>query len=170
MGVSGCGKSTVGVRLAQLLGWEFHDGDDFHPPANKIKQGAGIPLDDHDRRPWLGAIRAFMEEAHSQGRHLVIPCSALRERYRDWLGRGLPWVQFVHLQGDKELIRERLKARTGHFMSPTLLDNQYATLEAPLDALTVDVGPPPESIASEIILRLRLRPLAVPKASRPSRS
>lgn len=154
MGVSGCGKSTVGKALASRLGWEFHDGDDFHPPANKAKQNAGIPLDDSDRKPWLDSIRKFMESAHLDGRHLVIACSALRERYRDWLGRGLPWVQFVHLHGEKELIRQRLLARRGHFMSPHLLDNQFATLEPPSDAITIDVGPSPDQIAALIASRL----------------
>lgn len=156
MGVSGCGKSTVGRSLANQVRWEFHDGDDFHPPANKAKQHAGIPLDDNDRRPWLGSIREFMEVAHKDGRNLVIACSALRERYRNWLGRGLPWVQFVHLKGEKDLIRQRLEARQGHFMSPTLLDNQFSTLEPPEDALTVEIGPTPEEIAAIIAKKLKL--------------
>ncbi len=156
MGVSGCGKSTVGRAVAERLGWEFRDGDDFHPPANVAKQKAGIPLNDTDRQPWLEAMRDWMRSVHAAGRNAVLPCSALRERYRDILLRREPWVRFVHLQGSRETIAARLAARTGHFMPATLLDNQFATLEPPADALVIDIGRPPEALAAEIVTRLGL--------------
>jgi gluconokinase len=154
MGVCGCGKSTVGRLLAERLDWSFHDGDDFHPASNVAKMRAGTPLNDTDRHPWLLAIRQFMDESERAGRSAVIACSALRQVYRDVLGSNLPWVRFVHLHGTKALLAERLQARPGHFMPPALLDSQLATLEAPTDAITVDIALEPQALVTEIIRQL----------------
>jgi gluconokinase len=151
MGVAGSGKSTIGEALARRLGCEFRDGDGFHPPANVAKMRAGTPLDDTDREPWLRAIRAHMDAGQAAGRSGVIACSALRERYRDILGRGLPWVRFVHLHGSRELIADRMKARAGHFMPVTLLDSQFSTLEPPADAIVADIAQPPEAIVEDVL-------------------
>jgi gluconokinase len=147
-GVSGSGKSTVGRLLAQELSWPFFEGDDYHPPENVRKMRAGIPLDDADRGPWLDALRTLMRKLLDAGRDAVIAASLLRRAYRDRL--SLPGVRFVYLKGEKPLIRDRLLQRTGHFFEPQLLDNQFAILEEPTDAIVVDVGAPPQQIAQEI--------------------
>ena len=126
MGVSGSGKSTAGAALAQRLRVPFADADDFHPPENVAKMTAGEPLDDDDRRPWLDAIGEWLAE-HDAG---VITCSALKRRYRDQLRGHRPDVEFVHLHGDREVITRRQATRPGHFMPASLLDSQFATLEA----------------------------------------
>lgn len=131
MGVSGCGKSTVGVRLARKLHREFLEGDTFHPPANVEKMSRGIPLDDADRLPWLKAIAAAIDDARRDGRQVVVTCSALKRSYRAILAGSHDDVAFVYLKGGKELIAERLAARAGHFMPPKLLDSQFAALEEP---------------------------------------
>lgn len=154
MGVSGVGKSTVGRLLADRLGWEFHDGDDFHPPSNVAKMKTGQPLNDNDRGPWLQAIRQFMDRCQMDGKSVVIACSALRERYRDVLGRAEPWVRFVFLHGSKEVISERMQARTGHFMPATLLDSQLATLETPAEAIAVEVNGTPAELVDRILALL----------------
>ncbi|MFO1458466.1 MAG: gluconokinase [Verrucomicrobiota bacterium] len=158
MGVSGAGKSTVGRRLASRLGWEFHDGDDFHPPANVTKMRSGTPLTDDDRRPWLLAIQHRMREIEAAGRSAIFACSALKETHRSLLLHGESWVRFVHLHGSRELLAQRLGSRQGHFMPPALLDSQLATLEPPTDALRVDVGPEPEVLVSQIVERLGISP------------
>ncbi len=140
MGVTGAGKTTVGEKLAAELGWRFHDADDFHPPANKAKMHAGIPLTDEDRWPWLRALRAVIEQALADGAHAVVTCSALKRAYRDVLAGGLDGVTFVHLTGDPEVLARRLASRSGHFMNPALLDSQIATLEPPDGALEIDVA------------------------------
>jgi gluconokinase len=154
MGVSGSGKSTVGRLLAEQLGWEFQDGDGFHPPANVAKMQAGIPLNDGDRQPWMERMRDWMRAKHSTGNSAVLACSALRERYRDILLRGEPWVRFVHLQGSRELIAARMAARKGHFMPVTLLDSQLATLEPPTDAWVIGIDASPEDIVRAIRERM----------------
>lgn len=158
MGVSGCGKTTVGQKLARHLGWEFRDGDDFHPPSNVEKMRSGRPLDDEDRRPWLGALADYMRAAQAEGRNAVIACSALREWHRSLLLKDEPWVYFVHLQGSKELIASRLQGRVGHFMPATLLDSQFATLEAPAGVLQVDISRSPDELVQDILGTLRLVP------------
>ena len=156
MGVSGSGKSTVGSAIAAKLGWEFRDGDDFHPPENRAKMSQGIPLSDSDRWPWLDAISKFSREAESSHQNAVIACSALKESYRTRLRTGCHEMRFVFLQGSRDLLASRLKGRTGHFMPPSLLDSQLATLEVPNDALTLDIGQPLETLVCEAITGLGL--------------
>ena len=156
MGVSGCGKTTVGSLVAQRLGWAFRDADSFHPPANIDKMSAGMPLNDDDRRPWLLAIQTFMRAENVAGRSAVIACSALKRQYRDLLLFGDPQVRFAHLHGSRDLIAARLGERRGHFMPATLLDSQFATLEISEDIARFDIASPPEKVADDIIDRLRL--------------
>jgi gluconokinase len=154
MGVSGSGKSTVAKPLAERLGWPFQEGDDLHPAANVAKMKAGIPLDDADRAPWLGAIADWIAErlrAESGG---VVTCSALRRAYRDRLRRAGEGVTFIYLDGSKAVIAERLAQRHGHFMPPALLDSQFATLEEPTPdehAIVVDIVQPADRQVDEII-------------------
>lgn len=154
MGVAGSGKTTLGQALGRRLGWEFRDADGFHPPANIAKMSAGTPLQDEDRWPWLQAIRAHMESEHAAGRSGIIACSALKASYRKVLGQGQPWVRFVHLSGSRDLIEGRMRAREGHFMPVSLLDSQFATLESPDDAITLDIDRPPEALADEVLRRI----------------
>jgi gluconokinase len=156
MGVSGSGKTTVGRLLADALGAEFAEGDAYHPPANIEKMRRGIPLEDADRWPWLHTLAAQIERWLAAGTTVVLTCSALKQRYRDVLAQGRPGVRFVHLHGEKALIRRRLDRRRGHYMPPTLLDSQFAALEPPGDAITVDVAGTPEAIAATIITELGL--------------
>jgi carbohydrate kinase (thermoresistant glucokinase family) len=137
MGVSGVGKSTVGKLLAERLGWPFRDADSFHPPANIAKMSAGTPLDDEDRKPWLAAIAAWLDERRAGSGHGVVTCSALKRTYRDVLLAGRPDVRLIFLHGPRDLIDARMAARKDHFMPPALLDSQLATLEPP----TPDEGP-----------------------------
>lgn len=138
MGVSGCGKSTVGQALATDLGWPFFDADDFHPAANVAKMAAGLPLVDDDRWPWLDRIVGELQGVLARGGHAVLACSALREAYRERLRRAGD-VRFVFLQGDQATIAARLAERSHKYMPPTLLPSQFATLEPPADALAVDI-------------------------------
>ncbi|MEP7207659.1 MAG: gluconokinase [Casimicrobiaceae bacterium] len=141
MGVSGSGKTTVGRVVASKLGWRFLEGDSFHPAANVAKMAAGTPLTDADRWPWLDAIRAELEITTGRGEHVVLACSALKEAYRQRLA-PTGNVRFVYLKGDQETIAARLAQRKGHYMPPSLLASQFATLEEPQDALVVDVKLP----------------------------
>lgn len=145
MGVCGCGKTTVGERLAAQLGWPFRDADEFHPPANVAKMSKSIPLTDEDRWPWLAAIRAYMEETQAKGGSAVVTCSALKEIYREKLLQHEAWVKFVHVHGDPAIIRARMQGRKGHFMPTTLLDSQLAILELPKNAVFVDVALEPDA-------------------------
>ena len=150
MGVTGSGKTTVGERLAADLGWEFLDADDFHPPANKAKMHAGIPLTDEDRWPWLAALHDALARALAEGRGTVLACSALKESYRAALSDRLAGVRFVLLDGDRALLQARLANRPGHFMNPALLESQIETLERPADALLVDIGEPMDAEVAQI--------------------
>jgi len=150
MGVTGCGKTTVGALLAKDCGWEFHDADDFHPAESVAKMKSGAPLTDEDRWPWLERLNTLLLESERQGKHLVLACSALKQVYRDRLARGCAAVRFVFLDGDKELIRARLLERRGHYMNPTLLDSQFAILERPQDALRLDAAGSPATLARNI--------------------
>ncbi|WP_448188919.1 gluconokinase [Azospirillum sp. sgz301742] len=154
MGVSGCGKSTIGQLLADRLGCPFSDADAFHPPGNIDKMSRGMALTDEDRWPWLRAIRAAIVTAIARGEDHVLACSALKESYRRVLSEGDD-VLFVHLTGDPALIRERLAARRGHFFDPALLQNQFDTLETPSDAIVVDIALGPDRIVEELMRALR---------------
>ncbi|MHA6909031.1 gluconokinase [Ralstonia pseudosolanacearum] len=158
MGVSGCGKSTVGRMIAERLGCAFRDGDEFHSEANRAKMHAGIPLDDDDRKPWLETIRTYMDETTAGGRSLVVACSALKERYRDVL-RGAPSdsTAFVYLKGDFELLQNRLAARKDHFFNPALLRSQFDALEEPADAIVVDIALPPQTLVQQAVEQLQAR-------------
>lgn len=153
MGVVGAGKTTVGKLLAQKLGWQFADADDFHPAANVEKMRNGIALADADRAPWLAALRDAIGKWNSAGTNVVLACSALKHSYREELGVGN--VKFVYLKASRELILSRLRSRHGHFATESILDTQFADLEEPDDAITVSAVPPPEAIADEIMTRLK---------------
>jgi gluconokinase len=140
MGVSGCGKTSVGQALAARLGARFVDADDFHPPASVEKMRAGLPLDDADRAPWLARLNAVMRHAVAKGEPVVLACSALRQRYREALAERLPGLRVVHLSGSYELIASRIAARTHRYMPASLLASQFEALEPPGDAVVVDVS------------------------------
>lgn len=152
MGVAGSGKTTVGRILAETLGWEFYDGDDFHPPENIAKMAAGFPLNDADRLPWLETLHDLIASRLGEGRSLVLACSALKERYRQTLLNGNEGGQVVYLKGSYDLIRSRMLGRSGHFMKPELLQSQFETLEEPIDAVTVDISRPVNEIVKDILV------------------
>ncbi len=156
MGVSGCGKTTVGRLLAERLHWEYLEADALHPPANVEKMSAGIPLDDSDRAPWLSAVRAGVESCTVRGGKTVVACSALKAAYRLVLAPDPSGTRFVHLRGDFDLIQGRLGGRSGHFMKDSLLRSQFEALEAPADALTLDAALAPDVLAQRILSVLAL--------------
>ena len=154
MGVEGAGKTTIGELLAQKLGWDFADADDFHSQQNRKKLHEGIPLTDADREPWLSAIREAMLGWVAQKKDVVLACSALKKKYRDALDVG-PEMRVVYLKGSYELISSRLEQRSGHFVSPSLLASQFETLEEPEDAAVVDASARPEVIVDSIVRELK---------------
>lgn len=153
MGVSGCGKSTVGRALAAANGVPFVEGDQFHPQANVDKMSAGIALNDEDRAGWLLTLQAQIRDARQRDAGLVISCSALKRRYRDLLRQGDPALRFAHLNGPKALIAARMQARVDHYMPTSLLDSQFRDLE-PLQAdeagLTLNIEIPPDELVTQI--------------------
>jgi len=153
MGVSGAGKTTVGKLLASQLGWEFADADDYHSAANVEKMRNGIPLTDTDRGPWLESLRAVIADWIEAGKNGVLACSALKKAYRDMLVVGSE-VRVVYLKADREVLRERLLGRHGHYMKEGLLESQIATLEEPTGVIVVNGDEPPEDVARAIRVRL----------------
>ena len=149
MGVAGSGKTTVGALLALELGWDFYDGDDFHSDANRAKMSQRIPLNDEDRSTWLAALRNLINQNLSENRSIVLACSALKESYRHML-KVNEQVHFVHLQGSYQQIEERLRGRTGHFMSAEMLASQFDILEMPEDALSINISNTPQEIVAII--------------------
>jgi gluconokinase len=142
MGVSGSGKSTIGAPLAERLGWEFLDADDFHPPANVEKMAAGKPLEDADRWPWLERLNRELRER----KNAVLACSALKASYRRVLCQDVD-CRIVHLRGSFELLCGRLRERKHRYMPAALLESQFATLEPPAGAIDIDVArPAPECL------------------------
>jgi gluconokinase len=150
MGVAGVGKTTIGEALARALGARFIDADDYHPPENVAKMKAGIPLRDEDRWPWLQRLNGILKDEQNA----VLACSALKKSYRRRLAEGLKDFKVVYLHASAELIRSRMTARTHRFMPATLLESQLATLEAPADAIAIDVAAPLEDSVATIIARL----------------
>jgi gluconokinase len=152
MGVSGSGKTTIGLALARRLNFEFIEGDEFHSRANREKMHAGIPLIDADRQPWLAALRTRIEALQARKGKAVLTCSALRQSYREALAAN--GVKFVYLKVGESVARERLARRRGHFFNPALLESQFLTLEEPHDALVVDAGQPDLDVTNEIVREL----------------
>ena len=158
MGVSGSGKSTVGALVSDALRIPFADADAFHPPANVAKMARGEALTDVDRLPWLDALGGWLAARPGGG---VIGCSALRRAYRDRLRGHVPSLRILHLAGEAGLIAARQAARRNHFMPPSLMASQFATLEAPGEderAIILDITLPPAILAAEAIAQLKETP------------
>ena len=164
MGVAGSGKTTVGRRLAERLGWPFYEGDDLHPAPNVDKMAGGQPLTDEDRKPWLDRIAQLIGERLERGLTAVIASSALKRSYRRRLRKDREEVVFVHLEGDFDLIRQRMEAREEHFMKAKMSRSQFEALERPEpdEAITVDAAASVEKIVGEIVQRLPARESAPP--------
>jgi len=156
MGVAGVGKSTVGLALAEALGWDFRDGDSFHSEKNIAKMSSGQPLDDHDREPWLRAIATHIKTTLARGENGVVTCSALKESYRQVILADHKNVMLFHLQGAPEIIRQRIEARQNHFMKPAMLDSQLAALESPKNAHSLDVADSTQALVAKIRVHLNL--------------
>jgi gluconokinase len=159
MGVSGCGKSTVAAALSERLGLDMVDGDDLHQPESVAKMRAGIALQDADRWPWLDRIGAYLAQDHAQGR--VVACSALRRVYRDRIREQAGDVCFVFLDGDFDLIAQRMRQRVGHYMQPGLLDSQFRTLEKPqtdeADVIRLPITEPVQDMVTQALRALHSR-------------
>jgi gluconokinase len=157
MGVAGSGKSVIGATLARSLNVAFIEGDDLHSAANVARMASGIPLTDDDRRDWLAALAEQIRQAKNAGVGLVVTCSALRRSYRDVLRGAASDVRFIFLDGPRALIAQRLQNRIGHYMPPSLLDSQFATLEVPMADERVwkfAIASSPEQIVAEILARV----------------
>jgi len=149
MGVSGSGKTTMARMLADATGGEWLDADDFHPPENKAKMSAGIPLTDDDRWPWLDRLNTELRAAAGKGRPVFLACSALKQKYRDRLTTELPQARFIYLKGSLELIASRMAKRKNHFMPARLLESQFSTLEEPADAIVLDISKPVDQLLED---------------------
>ncbi len=156
IGVSASGKSTLGKALAAVLGWEFIDGDDFHPPGNVAKMRRGVPLNDADRAPWLVDLNRRIMQVDEAGEDAVLACSALKKHYRDMLRGGIRDIRFVYLCGDTERIRARIRGRQDHFMPAGLLDSQIAALEPPDNAVLVRIDLSTKQQITEVLQALAL--------------
>ena len=160
MGVAGSGKTTIGSRLAEGLGWSFFDGDDFHPPENIAKMSSGIALTDSDRVPWLQALADLISNLVARKTSAVLACSALKSAYRDRLkdgaGSNTDQIRFVYLKVSPSVAHERLRKREGHFMPEELISSQFETLEEPDDAIVADASLSPDEVVAEIRQALEL--------------
>jgi len=163
MGTTGAGKTTIGTLFAAQLNWQVADADTFHPPANIKKMSEGIPLNDADRAPWLEAMRKAILEWIAAGKNVVLACSALKRDYRNEL-RPSPEVKIIYLKGTYALFAERIRHRHGHFAGEGILAGQFADLEEPDDAITVDAALLPQQIVAEIRKQLALAEDAPPLA------
>jgi len=157
MGVSGVGKTTIGRLLAARTGWTFEDADAYHSEESRRKMAAGIPLTDADRMPWLAALHERLLQYRQRSEHVILACSALKQRYRELLAEGFAGneIYFVYLYAPSALIKERLKARRHHYMNPELLESQLTALEVPFDSWSISVTGSPQGACSEILGRLR---------------
>ncbi|MGV2987812.1 gluconokinase [Vibrio sp. E150_011] len=157
MGVSASGKSTVGVKLAQALGAKFIDGDDLHPRNNIVKMASGAPLNDEDRAPWLERINDAAYSLESKNEIGVIVCSALKKTYRDRIREGNQHINFLFLDGTKDIVIERIRQRNGHFFKEEMINSQFEALERPsgeVDVIIVDIDNTVDSIVSQAISQL----------------
>ena len=158
MGVSGCGKTTVGRALAAALQLPYVDGDDLHPPANVQRMAAGTPLTDSDRAGWLQQVGRTLADAGAQAQGVVVSCSALKRRYRDTLRQAAPALRLVYLQGTEATLALRLAERTGHYMPASLLPSQLAALEPPQadeQAIVLDIAHAPEALVARACAELK---------------
>lgn len=151
MGVAGSGKTAVGTRAARRLGWVFLDADDFHPKANVEKMRHGIPLTDEDRKPWLERLHEELKNRLNAGTSVILACSALKDSYRSLLHQGLPAIEFVYLNVDHDTVADRLRRRQAHFFPKELLDSQFATLEAPKDAIGVNANLALDDVVQQVV-------------------
>ena len=166
VGVSGSGKTTIAMALAQRLNWPFEEGDDLHSAVDIVKKHSGHPRDDRDWWPWLEKVAALIDAWRQLGTSGVIACSALKRAYRRVIVGDRPDVRIVYLRGDRELIARRLATRHGHFMPPALLDSQFAALEEPTEEenpIVTLIEGRPHVIVDHIVAKLSFMP------SRPSR-
>ena len=159
-GVSGSGKTTVGIALAERLDVPFYDGDDFHPAENVAKMANGQPLNDDDRYPWLARLHDLIANHLAKGQSAVVACSALKNKYRDQLRQGNQGMRIIYLQGSFELILGRMKARKDHFMKADMLQSQFDTLESPSahNTLIVSIDGEVDEIIAEITNRIAAPP------------
>ncbi len=155
MGVSGCGKTTVGRALASRLHATFLDADDFHPEANVVKMRAGTPLNDEDRAPWLATLNNELLTRSARGEQVVLACSALKINYRIAIGAGLPQAHWILLDGSFELIAARMRERPNHYMPESLLRSQFDALERPEDAITISIELNPDEQVEVALYALR---------------
>ncbi|MGB3532764.1 MAG: gluconokinase [Microcoleaceae cyanobacterium] len=154
IGVSGSGKTTVGEKLAEALQYEFQDADDFHPPQNIEKMRQNIPLNDRDRQPWLQALNNAIQKWINLDKNVILACSALKTEYRKQLLVDADNIRLIYLQGSFELIENRLKQRSDHYMKADLLQSQFEALEEPQTGIKIDIAQPIEEIIQKIITEL----------------
>ncbi|MDA0711472.1 MAG: gluconokinase [bacterium] len=154
MGVCGSGKTTVGLLLAERLGYSFFDADDFHPKSNVEKMASGRPLNDEDRKPWLMILNEKLKACNRSGAYAVLACSALKQSYRDLLSSEVGACCVVYLKGDYDTIFERMNGREGHYMGARMLRSQFEALEEPVDALTLPIEADPEAITAQVVTYL----------------
>jgi gluconokinase len=159
MGVSGCGKTTIGQILSGKLGWPLFDADEFHSAASIEKMRNGIALDDGDRWPWLDRMNAMLVEKEANGENVLLACSALKQKYRDRLAKGCVHLRWVYLKGDFDLIHRRLETRKNHYMKAGLLESQFAALEEPRDAIVANIDAEPDAIADLVLRELQALPI-----------
>lgn len=159
MGVTGVGKSTIGSGLAKHLHCAFEDADQYHPPANISKMSEGIPLTDADRLPWLEALHRMLSDYAKREMSVVLACSALRDDYRQILGKDLT-ITWIYLKGSAAAIRERIQHRAGHFAHEDLLASQFSTLEEPADAIVIDADQPAENVLQDVIAHVTGDPMS----------
>ena len=156
MGVAGSGKTSVGLRLAEILDWPFFDGDEFHPQENIAKMSQGIPLDDGNRQAWLVRLHDLIAQHLSAGKSVLVASSALKREYRDQLREDNRMVKFVYLKGDYEVIIHRLKNRKNHYMDGSMLQSQFDDLEEPAGAVVIDIDQKLDDIVDQILQNLDL--------------
>lgn len=151
MGVSGCGKTTIGKMLAERLSCTFYDGDDYHPESNIKKMAGGQPLNDSDRLPWLKKLNSILSECNGSGRDAVLACSALKKTYRDLISKDIDGLEFVFLKGGFDLINERMQKRKDHYMKADMLRSQFDALEEPDNVIVMCIDDLPSNIVTNIL-------------------